>query len=142
MRVCGTQSSTVHGYASVRYQIEKGLVLPDDIVEKYIKQFMAARRRHESLRTTFYRDEEGNPKQRIHKTLHNPLNILSYLDKEDGEREALKFAEQDRATGFDLEKGPLIRVTILQLNDSDNEKSFKAMEVQEFCKEFNISWEF
>jgi hypothetical protein len=67
MRVCGTQSSTVHGYASVRYQIEKGLVLPDDIVEKYIKQFMAARRRHESLREEC--DENGNVE-----------NILCYLD--------------------------------------------------------------
>ena len=67
MRVCGTQSSTVHGYASVRYQIEKGLVLPDDIVEKYIKQFMAARRRHESLREEC--DENGTVE-----------NILCYLD--------------------------------------------------------------
>jgi hypothetical protein len=33
----------VHGYASVRYQIEKGLVLPADIVEKYKQQFEAAR---------------------------------------------------------------------------------------------------
>jgi hypothetical protein len=55
-----------HGYASVRYQVDKGLVLPDDIVEKYIQQFRAARRRHESLREEC--DENGT-------VLYQPLPV-------------------------------------------------------------------
>ncbi len=99
------------------------------------KAYAELLRRHESLRTTFSADGEGVPSQRIHQKFDSPLSLLSFVHDSDGEGKALAYAANDRATGFDLEEGPLVRGTLLIIKDEKgNEDSILT-----FCLHHIIS---
>ena len=73
--------------------------------------------RHETLRTTFAA-AEGRPVQIIHPRLEIPLPVidLAGLDAVD---EVWRAVAQDEARrGFDLQRGPLLRTTLLRLGDA------------------------
>jgi len=75
-------------------------------------------RRHEILRTTFVK-VAGQPKQKIHDFESLGFNV-DYIDLRTGENQdqAVKtFSHQETSTPFDLEKGPLLRVTLLHVQD-------------------------
>src|SRR5207245_720547 len=76
--------------------------------------------RHESLRTTFVAHDE-QPVQIITSALSFPLSImdLGSLSVEAGEREARRLAQQEAQQPFDLSRGPLLRVCLLQLGTQD-----------------------
>ncbi|HET7232357.1 MAG TPA: amino acid adenylation domain-containing protein [Longimicrobium sp.] len=77
--------------------------------------------RHETLRTTFT-ERDGVPAQVIHPPAPFPLPVtdLSHLEGEALEGEMMRLADADAGTGFDVEAGPVFRVTVLHLGDDDH----------------------
>ncbi len=77
-------------------------------------------RRHEVLRTRFL-EEGGQPVQVVDPPAPVPLPLvdLGALPPEARERESGRLAEAEVRHRFDLERGPLFRVALLQLADDD-----------------------
>jgi len=79
-------------------------------------------RRHEIWRTTFEL-REGQPVQVIHSPeagFKLPLVDLRNLPELEREPEAVRIAREVACTPFDLKEGPLLRATLVKLNDSDH----------------------
>jgi amino acid adenylation domain-containing protein len=78
-------------------------------------------RRHESLRTTFG-SSEGSPYQRSSPDLRLKIEIvdLSDLPVEDRVQEAKQRASVESRRPFDLTRGPLARISLIQLGDDDH----------------------
>ena len=72
-------------------------------------------RRHEALRTRF-EVEEGEPVQVIDEWEPRRLEVedLTSLPLEEREAEARRIAREEAGTGFDLSRGPLLRVKALE----------------------------
>ena len=76
--------------------------------------FAALVRRHESLRTTFV-VVAGAPRQRVHAA---PLGGVEFLDvsaEADPAARARELAFEHARRPFDLERGPLLRITLVRL---------------------------
>ncbi len=78
-------------------------------------------RRHEVLRTTFA-TSEGSPVQLISDTTETefPLVDLSHLPAEEREAQARRLANQEAQRSFDLSLGPLFRVQVLRLSQTEH----------------------
>lgn len=78
-------------------------------------------RRHEILRTVFPA-VEGRPVQRIHKPygLKIPVIDLSRLTKGEQQKRVSTFIIEEGQRRFDLEKGPLLRINVLQLSEAEH----------------------
>jgi len=78
-------------------------------------------RRHEVLRTTFA-VVDGRPVQVIAPELTIPLPVvdLRSLPKAEREEEALRLATREAQRPFDLARGPLLRATLLRLDDEEH----------------------
>ncbi|HEU4557526.1 MAG TPA: amino acid adenylation domain-containing protein, partial [Longimicrobium sp.] len=78
-------------------------------------------RRHEALRTTFRPVEQGAV-QVVHPPAPARLPVLDLtgLAPQDREDEARRLVREDAARPFDLEHGPLLRVTLLRLGDEEH----------------------
>ena len=74
--------------------------------------------RHESLRTTF-RAVAGKPVQVIAPSLDLTLECVE-ISGSDREAELQRLASQEARRPFDLTTGPLIRVTLLQLDQQQH----------------------
>ncbi|HVR95722.1 MAG TPA: non-ribosomal peptide synthase/polyketide synthase, partial [Thermoanaerobaculia bacterium] len=73
-------------------------------------------RRHEALRTTFT-SREGRPVQ----VISPPRVDLPVVDlSQVSESEALRLAREEARRPFDLEKGPLLRLTLLRLSEREH----------------------
>ena len=101
--VCTTFPAAVH--------LDRGL--DAQVLEQSVNELV---RRHESLRTTF-RDVEGEPQQVVAE--QQPLRVavvdLRRLAEAEREAEALRLATEEARRPFDLERGPLLRMGLLQL---------------------------
>jgi amino acid adenylation domain-containing protein len=77
--------------------------------------------RHESLRTTFS-SVKGKPVQVIHPEL--TINIektdISHLSDDEQDSQSKRLATDEAQKPFDLEKGPLVRVQLIKLQDTDH----------------------
>jgi amino acid adenylation domain-containing protein/non-ribosomal peptide synthase protein (TIGR01720 family) len=80
--------------------------------------FTALVRRHETLRTTF-RETDGVAEQVVHADAAPVLEFidLSRLPGAQRDAEAQRLADADAARPFDLATGPLLRATLLKLED-------------------------
>jgi amino acid adenylation domain-containing protein len=76
--------------------------------------FEAVVRRHETLRTV-YRMEEGEARQHVLPSAPFALPLLDRSADADGEAAALRLAEEEARRPFDLERGPLLRATLVRL---------------------------
>ncbi|NMO18674.1 non-ribosomal peptide synthase/polyketide synthase, partial [Pyxidicoccus fallax] len=85
------------------------------------RSFAELVRRHEALRTTF-RVEGGSPVQVIAPERRMPLERvdLSMLPSERREAAAKARAEQEVQRPFDVERGPLLRTTLLKLSEREH----------------------
>ncbi len=89
--------------------------LNQDALEKAINEIV---RRHEALRTTF-RSLGGHLVQIITPQLHIPLNLVAVdsIDSEEREAKVRQIAKENALQPFDLAKGPLLRATLLVLEE-------------------------
>lgn len=81
-----------------------------------LQAFQTLTDRHESLRTVFDVDDDGEPRQRI---LPSVTVGLPLVELPAGEAQAALDAalKRERDTAFDLEYGPLLRLTLLREGD-------------------------
>ncbi|ARV60166.1 hypothetical protein BZZ01_17390 [Nostocales cyanobacterium HT-58-2] len=88
------------------------------ILERSINEIV---RRHEVLRTTFV-TVEGKPCQVIHPAQHKPLPMINLqeLPKTELESEIQRLVNEEAQRRFDLAQGPLLRVTLLHINESEH----------------------
>ncbi|MEG4490497.1 amino acid adenylation domain-containing protein [Microcoleus sp. D3_18_C4] len=77
-------------------------------------------KRHEALRTTF-NSVEGRPAQVIISSFNFTLPIVNLRELSQAEREAeaMRLAAEEARQPFDLTKGPLLRVTLLHLDETE-----------------------
>ncbi|NPC86462.1 amino acid adenylation domain-containing protein, partial [Pyxidicoccus fallax] len=85
------------------------------------RSFEALVQRHESLRTTFG-SQGGRPVQLIasEPPLAFQLRDLSVTPEGTREAEALRWVEHESSQPFDLERGPLLRMTLLKLSEQQH----------------------
>lgn len=108
------QSAAYHVHAALRLQ---------GVLNKEALQlaFDEVTRRHGALRTTF-RVQEGAPVQVIHAA--TPVEIaeisLQAVDASERLAEALTLAQSEAGRVFDLERGPLLRVTRYEVQPDDH----------------------
>ncbi|MBW4483049.1 MAG: amino acid adenylation domain-containing protein [Tildeniella torsiva UHER 1998/13D] len=75
--------------------------------------------RHETLRTTFAQ-VEGQPVQVIAPVLDLPLTVVDLGDRSDREAQVTALCLSEAQRPFDLEQGPLLRVTVLKLAETEH----------------------
>ncbi|MHC5747769.1 MAG: non-ribosomal peptide synthetase [Nostoc sp.] len=103
------------------YNIFAGVRLEGQLnVEALQKTFNEIVRRHEALRTTF-QTLDGQPVQVISPTLTLAVPILDWrqLKHDERETEVQRLADGEAQRPFDLTKGPLLRVTLVRLDEAE-----------------------
>ncbi|MCF8967077.1 non-ribosomal peptide synthetase [Pseudomonas carnis] len=108
---------------SIAYTIPGALHLRGELDEDALRHsFQQLIQRHEALRTRFY-ERDGQAFQRVEATADFELPIIDLSDLPNTEREARaqQVREDQARSPFDLEKGPLLRVTLVRLGDEDHQ---------------------
>jgi hypothetical protein len=106
---------------STNYNVPRALRLSGEVDLDIVRRALADLEvRHEILRTTFP-DVDGEPVQRIHEPRGIPVTMvdqrgLPESDREGWVRDRIMAAGQEP---FDLAAGPLLRVTLVRLADSE-----------------------
>jgi hypothetical protein len=79
-------------------------------------------RRHEALRTVFPVDPDGQPRQVVRppEPLPLPLTDLSDRPQAEREQEALRLATEEAQRPFDLERGPLVRGSLIRCAEEEH----------------------
>jgi len=108
---------------SSAYTIPGALHLRGELDEDALRQsFQQLIQRHEALRTRFY-ERDGQAFQRVEATADFELSIIDLSDLPNTEREARaqQVREDQARSPFDLETGPLLRVTLVRLGDEEHQ---------------------
>ncbi len=108
---------------SSAYTIPGGLRLRGELDEDAVRlSFQHLIQRHEALRTRFY-ERNGQAFQRVDANVALDLQVIDLSDLPAAEREtrAQQIREDEARTQFDLEKGPLLWVTLVRLDDEDHQ---------------------
>ena len=108
---------------SSAYTIPGGLRLRGELDEDAVRlSFQHLIQRHEALRTRFY-ERNGQAFQRVDANVAFDLQVIDLSDLPAAEREtrAQQIREDEARTQFDLEKGPLLWVTLVRLDDEDHQ---------------------
>ncbi len=108
---------------SSAYTIPGALRLRGELDEDAVRtSFQQLIQRHEALRTRFY-ERDGQAFQCVDQTADFDLQIIDLSDLPLAEREARaqQIREDEAHTQFDLEKGPLLWVTLVRLDDEDHQ---------------------
>ncbi|PIB52873.1 non-ribosomal peptide synthetase [Pseudomonas sp. 2995-1] len=108
---------------SSAYTIPGGLRLRGELDEDAVRlSFQHLIQRHEALRTRFY-ERNDQAFQRVEANVAFDLQVIDLSDLPAAEREtrAQQIREDEARTQFDLEKGPLLWVTLVRLDDEDHQ---------------------
>ncbi|MCP2051908.1 UNVERIFIED_ORG: amino acid adenylation domain-containing protein/non-ribosomal peptide synthase protein (TIGR01720 family) [Pseudomonas fluorescens] len=108
---------------SSAYTIPGALRLRGELDEDAVRtSFQQLIQRHEALRTHFY-ERDGQAFQRVEANTGFELQVIDLSDLPSAEREARaqQIREDEARTRFDLEKGPLLWVTLVRLDDEDHQ---------------------
>jgi len=108
---------------SSAYTIPGALRLRGELDEDAVRtSFQQLIQRHEALRTRFY-ERDGQAFQRVDAKADFELQVIDLSDLPLAEREARaqQIREDEARTQFDLEKGPLLWVTLVRLDDEDHQ---------------------
>ncbi|WP_122257277.1 non-ribosomal peptide synthetase [Pseudomonas salomonii] len=108
---------------SSAYTIPGALRLRGELDEDAVRaSFQQLIQRHEALRTRFY-ERDGQAFQRVEANTGFELQVIDLSDLPSAEREARaqQIREDEARTRFDLEKGPLLWVTLVRLDDEDHQ---------------------
>jgi Condensation domain/Phosphopantetheine attachment site/AMP-binding enzyme C-terminal domain len=106
---------------SASFHIPMGVRLKGHLNRAALEQtFGEIIRRHESLRTVFVAVDD-RPTQVIQPPtrFHLPVVDLSRLSNEERELQAARLAQQETLRRFDLAKGPLVRPTLMHLDEQN-----------------------
>lgn len=106
--------------ASVAYNIPFSMQLEIEHVAFFKKAIFTAIARHEILRTIFKKDTNGNIKQWILPVEDVNLNIKveDFTTKENQTQAVKEYIAGDAFVAFNLENGPLIRASLLQISET------------------------
>ncbi|MBC8999815.1 non-ribosomal peptide synthase/polyketide synthase [Pseudomonas sp. N40(2020)] len=86
--------------------------------QRFQQAWQAAVDNHDILRTSFvWQGELARPVQVVHKQLDMPFSVLDWRERGDGQSELNALAAAEQAQGFDLSKGPLLRMVVVRLDD-------------------------
>jgi len=90
-------------------------------VARYQSAWDALHARHDALRSVFTHEKTREPLQMILKERRADFTVESLLDVPATEREAraVEVRAAEKARGFDLARGPMLRVRVLQLAESE-----------------------
>ncbi|QOU03521.1 non-ribosomal peptide synthetase [Pseudomonas fluorescens] len=108
---------------SSAYTIPGALRLRGELDEDAVRaSFQHLIQRHEALRTRFY-ECDGQAFQRVDANSDFDLHVidLSHLPAAERDARAQQIREDEARTQFDLENGPLLRVTLVRLEDEDHQ---------------------
>ena len=108
---------------SSAYTIPGALRLRGELDEDAVRaSFQQLIQRHEALRTRFY-ERDGQAFQRVDANVEFDLQVIDLSDLPAAEREvrAQQIREDEARTQFDLEKGPLLWVTLVRLGDEEHQ---------------------
>ena len=108
---------------SAAYNIPAALRLRGELdTQALVSSFEQLIERHESLRTRFL-ERDGQALQRIDSTSAFTLHQSDFSHVPASEREAqvAQAREDDAQAAFDLERGPLLRVTLVRLDDQEHQ---------------------
>lgn len=110
------------------YNVPTPMLLPArlhaSIIERTLKEIA---RRHETLRTTFVR-QQGGPVQLVWPELPTKLDLrdLTALPLDQKQAEMERIINEDSLLSFDLSRGPLFRATLIHLDTENNLLLFTA----------------
>jgi len=92
-------------------------------VARYQSAWDALHARHDALRSVFTHEKSRQPLQMILKERRTDFTVESLLDVPAGEREARAAAVRvaERSRGFDLARGPMLRVRVVQLAEAEHD---------------------
>ncbi|MDM8560647.1 non-ribosomal peptide synthase/polyketide synthase [Candidatus Parabeggiatoa sp. HSG14] len=103
---------------SAAYHMASALLLKGKIEQvAFERAFITLVERHESLRTTFI-SVENEPRQQIHSQIEAQMGFVDLTTEVNPQQRAEELALEDTHTEFDLENGPLIRMSLLKLADN------------------------
>ena len=104
--------------ASVAYNMPDSLMIEGKLSRSALKKaFSMLIQRHEILRTTFTL-VNGEPRQKVHENLGFRINFIDLTDTQNPEQQAHNLAREESRKVFDLENGPLIRISLLKVAES------------------------
>ncbi|MBO9730363.1 MAG: non-ribosomal peptide synthase/polyketide synthase [Chitinophaga sp.] len=89
----------------------------------FIRSWEHLLHQHSILRSSFYADAFNIPVQGVHRKCEIPLHKLDYRGKPEADQQALiaAYLQSDRETGFDFRQAPLMRFTLIRLDESRHE---------------------
>ncbi|MFP2933517.1 amino acid adenylation domain-containing protein, partial [Pyxidicoccus sp. 3LG] len=106
--------------ASAVYNIPAALRLTGALDSSALQRALSELvRRHESLRTSFH-DANGQPSQRINEPAPFALPVVDLSSREDREAEVRRLAEAEANQPFALDRGPLVRASLLRLGTHEH----------------------
>ncbi|WP_299676640.1 non-ribosomal peptide synthetase [uncultured Dokdonia sp.] len=108
--------------SNISYNMPAHLVLEGSYdIPSLKKAIYAVINRHETLRTVFKRDENSEVRQWIltPEEIEFTIQEHDFRGVDNVENVIAEYMSNDALQAFDLEKGPLLRIALLQLSDSD-----------------------
>ena len=107
--------------SSVAYNMPNYIMLKGEYdISNFKRSIWSVLERHEILRTVFREGAEGIIRQVVLdlSELEFDINYKNFSQKDKPEQFALEYIREDAYQPFDLENGPLLRVSLLQLNET------------------------